>query len=121
MPHASASHSQLDSIADDSLTNITWLGKMGVNNFMPVPLEKEKKVVEVCWWSFIIFSDCELNEIFCCCFQLNDKRGRPPYSYMALIQFAINSSATGRMTLRQIYEWIEEKFPYFRTAKPGMN
>jgi len=39
---------------------------------------------------------------------------------MALIQFAINSSMTGKMTLRQIYQWIEEKFPYFRTAKPGL-
>nr|CAB3246927.1 FoxM [Phallusia mammillata] len=79
---------------DDSLTNITWLGRMGVNNFMPVPLERERKYER-------------------------DRRGRPPYSYMALIQFAINSSGTGRMTLRQIYQWIEERFPYFKNAKPG--
>ena len=40
---SSSIQQKVDSIADDSLTNITWLGRMGVNNFMPVPLEKEKK------------------------------------------------------------------------------
>uniref|UniRef100_A0A3Q3JJD8 Forkhead box protein M1 n=1 Tax=Monopterus albus TaxID=43700 RepID=A0A3Q3JJD8_MONAL len=45
---------------------------------------------------------------------------RPPYSYMAMIQFAINSRPNRRMTLREIYMWIEEHFPYFReVAKPG--
>nr|NP_001071993.1 transcription factor protein [Ciona intestinalis]BAE06447.1 transcription factor protein [Ciona intestinalis] len=86
----------VDQAVDDSLTNITWLGRMGVNNFMPVPIERDRKVYE-----------------------RTEKRGRPPYSYMALIQFAINSSSTGKMTLRQIYQWIEEKFPYFKSAKPG--
>lgn len=39
---------------------------------------------------------------------------------MALIQFAINSDRSRRMTLREIYTWIEESFPYFRqVAKPG--
>jgi len=36
-----------DHPVDDSLTNITWLGKMGVNNFLPVPLERERKLTEV--------------------------------------------------------------------------
>lgn len=45
---------------------------------------------------------------------------RPPYSYMAMIQFAINSQKSRRMTLKEIYMWIEEHFPYFREgAKPG--
>lgn len=45
---------------------------------------------------------------------------RPPYSYMALIQFAINSHRNRRMTLKEIYTWIEDRFPYFRqAAKPG--
>ncbi|TWW64799.1 forkhead box protein M1 [Takifugu flavidus] len=45
---------------------------------------------------------------------------RPPYSYMALIQFAINSHGSRRMTLKEIYTWIEDRFPYFRqVAKPG--
>lgn len=45
---------------------------------------------------------------------------RPPYSYMAMIQFAINSRKNRRMTLKEIYTWIEDHFPYFRqVAKPG--
>ncbi|KAK1789509.1 hypothetical protein P4O66_015425 [Electrophorus voltai] len=45
---------------------------------------------------------------------------RPPYSYMAMIQFAINSKKNRRMTLKEIYNWIEDHFPYFRNvAKPG--
>ena len=32
-----------EATTDDSLTNITWLGKMGMNNFMPVPLQTERK------------------------------------------------------------------------------
>ncbi|XP_028306095.1 forkhead box protein M1 isoform X2 [Gouania willdenowi] len=45
---------------------------------------------------------------------------RPPYSYMAMIQFAINSSASRRMTLKDIYMWIEDHFLYYRdVAKPG--
>lgn len=45
---------------------------------------------------------------------------RPPYSYMAMIQFAINSKKSRRMTLKEIYTWIEDHFPYFRkVAKPG--
>lgn len=45
---------------------------------------------------------------------------RPPYSYMAMIQFAINSKQNRTMTLKEIYMWIEEHFPYYReVAKPG--
>lgn len=45
---------------------------------------------------------------------------RPPYSYMAMIQFAINSTERKRMTLKDIYTWIEDHFPYFKhVAKPG--
>lgn len=39
---------------------------------------------------------------------------RPAYSYMHLIQMAICSKANRRMTLREIYQWIEDQFPYYR-------
>lgn len=45
---------------------------------------------------------------------------KPPYSYMAMIQFAIESAGPSRkMTLKDIYDYIETKFPYFKHAKPG--
>lgn len=51
-------------------------------------------------------------------FNLHSKQ-KPPYSYMAMIEMAINSSNINRMSLRDIYSWIEQKFDYFSTAKPG--
>jgi hypothetical protein len=39
---------------------------------------------------------------------------KPPYSYIALITMAIESSANGMMTLNEIYHFIEERFPYFK-------
>ena len=39
---------------------------------------------------------------------------KPPYSYIALITMAIESSSVGMMTLNEIYHFIEERFPYFK-------
>ncbi|KAK0566061.1 hypothetical protein OC861_003423 [Tilletia horrida] len=39
------------------------------------------------------------------------RRRRPPFSYAGLIAQAINSSPEGRLTLREIYQWISTQFP----------
>ena len=44
---------------------------------------------------------------------------KPPYSYAALIAFAINSTTRRRMTLNDIYTWICNHFPYYREAGTG--
>ena len=44
---------------------------------------------------------------------------KPPYSYAALITFAINSSPKKKMTLSDIYNWISTNFPYYRDAGTG--
>jgi len=44
---------------------------------------------------------------------------KPAYSYSSLIYLAIGSSAERKMTLSEIYSWICDKFPYYRTADSG--
>ena len=39
---------------------------------------------------------------------------KPPYSYIALITMAIESSNTGMMTLNEVYAFIMNRFPYFK-------
>eukprot|EP00047_Mylnosiga_fluctuans_P012281 m.25207 g.25207 ORF g.25207 m.25207 type:complete len:363 (-) comp4129_c0_seq1:112-1200(-) len=47
--------------------------------------------------------------------------GKPPYSYANLIAFAISSvkGKEKKMTLAEIYKWIQENFPYYKTAGNG--
>jgi hypothetical protein len=47
------------------------------------------------------------------------REGKPPYSYVNLITFAINSTPKKRMTLNEIYQWISENFHYYRKAGNG--
>jgi hypothetical protein len=47
------------------------------------------------------------------------REGKPPYSYVNLITFAINSTQKKRMTLNEIYQWIAENFHYYRNAGNG--
>ncbi|KAI9258233.1 fork head domain-containing protein [Sporodiniella umbellata] len=44
------------------------------------------------------------------------KRRRPPFSYSSLIAQAILDSENERMTLRNIYKWIINKYPSLYTA-----
>lgn len=39
---------------------------------------------------------------------------KPPYSYIALITMAIESSPTSMMTLNEVYSFIMNRFPYFK-------
>uniref|UniRef100_A0A3P9AZ18 Forkhead box protein M1 n=1 Tax=Maylandia zebra TaxID=106582 RepID=A0A3P9AZ18_9CICH len=86
---------------DDSLTNIQWLGKMSTCALEPNSTNNSSLITE---------NKAPQQPI----------SERPPYSYMAMIQFAINSRKNRRMTLKEIYMWIEDNFPYYRdVAKPG--
>lgn len=49
----------------------------------------------------------------------NSTHTKPPYSYVALIAMAINSSHLKRATLSEIYAYITSKFPYFERNKKG--
>lgn len=50
---------------------------------------------------------------------LNVQQQKPPFSYIALIALAIQSTEDKKITLSGIYEFITKKFPYFRDQKQG--
>ncbi|XP_006813036.1 uncharacterized protein LOC100328990 isoform X2 [Saccoglossus kowalevskii] len=82
---------------NDSLTNITWLGGASVNPNLEIKVENERSKS----------------------IRKESPHKRPSYSYMSMIQFAINSKPDKKMTLQEIYHWVESTFPYFQSAKPG--
>ncbi|XP_045471550.1 forkhead box protein L2-like [Harmonia axyridis] len=48
-----------------------------------------------------------------------NNQGKPPFSYVALITMAIQSSHNKKATLSEIYAYITSNFPYFERNKKG--
>lgn len=44
---------------------------------------------------------------------------KPPYSYIALIVMAIQSSPTKTLTLAEIYQFLQARFPFFMGSYQG--
>ncbi|XP_032046951.1 forkhead box protein M1 isoform X2 [Aythya fuligula] len=124
---STSSGETMSSVLDNSLTNIQWLGKMRTDGLSPcsvkqdmekenqIPLQEKIKTEEDSAAVAIPTSSSSSSSSW-----QDSISERPPYSYMAMIQFAINSTERKRMTLKDIYTWIEDHFPYFKhVAKPG--
>ncbi|KAK7863533.1 hypothetical protein R5R35_004983 [Gryllus longicercus] len=47
------------------------------------------------------------------------RQEKPPYSYIALIVMAIQSSPAKRLTLSEIYTFLQQRFPFFRGSYQG--
>uniref|UniRef100_A0A8C3JE80 Forkhead box protein M1 n=1 Tax=Calidris pygmaea TaxID=425635 RepID=A0A8C3JE80_9CHAR len=117
----------MSSMLDNSLTNIQWLGKMRSDGLSPCSVKQDKeKENQIPLWERIKTEEDSAAAIPTAAAATaasswqESVSERPPYSYMAMIQFAINSTEKKRMTLKDIYTWIEDHFPYFKhVAKPG--
>ncbi|KAL4701695.1 hypothetical protein H8959_015699 [Pygathrix nigripes] len=101
-----------------SLSNIQWLRKMSSDGLGSCSIKQEMEEKENC---HLEQRQVKVKEpLRPSTSWQNSVSERPPYSYMAMIQFAINSTERKRMTLKDIYTWIEDHFPYFKhIAKPG--
>ncbi|NWS75119.1 FOXM1 protein, partial [Crotophaga sulcirostris] len=115
----------MSSVLDNSLTNIQWLGKMRSEGLSPCSVKQDTEKENQMPQRERIKEDSAAAAIPTATTTSSSSRQesiseRPPYSYMAMIQFAINSTEKKRMTLKDIYTWIEDHFPYFKhVAKPG--
>lgn len=47
------------------------------------------------------------------------RQEKPPYSYIALIVMAIQASPNKRCTLSEIYQFLQQRFPFFRGVYQG--
>ncbi|XP_064640441.1 forkhead box protein F1-B-like [Lineus longissimus] len=47
------------------------------------------------------------------------RQEKPPYSYIALIVMAIQAAPTKRCTLSEIYQFLQQRFPFFRGSYQG--
>ena len=101
---------------ESSLTEMDWLGRLNIEggglrelisggSAMTIRREDDDSS-ETCVSQTTMTSSGRVN-------------AKPPFSYTNLITAAITSSPTSKMALSDIYQWISDRFPYYRHAAPG--
>lgn len=93
--------SQTNISDQDDLTCLNWLHQRG--NLLPLqPLPKMAPLPQL-----------ESTQ------SLPPALSKPPYSFSSLIFMAIEDSPNKMLPVKDIYEWIVNNFPYYRTASGG--
>uniref|UniRef100_A0A668RXR3 Fork-head domain-containing protein n=1 Tax=Oreochromis aureus TaxID=47969 RepID=A0A668RXR3_OREAU len=106
LSHFTVSHClEGQSVADqDDLTCLSWLHQRG--NLLPLqPLTKMTPLPQ--------------QEPSMASQLLPAALSKPPYSFSSLIFMAIEDSPQKRLPVKDIYEWIVNNFPYYKTATGG--
>lgn len=107
---------------DSSLTSIEWLPNMQIgenSSSSSSPSSSTSPVKQSLPTTNYIQHKVEAQEIEIPTTTVHDNvHVKPPYSYVTLIRQAILSTKMQRMTLNEIYQWIVDSYPYFRTAPP---
>uniref|UniRef100_A0A3Q0RRA6 Forkhead box protein G1 n=1 Tax=Amphilophus citrinellus TaxID=61819 RepID=A0A3Q0RRA6_AMPCI len=106
LSHCAVSHClEGQSIPDqDDLTCLSWLHQRGdllplqpLTKMTPLPQQEPSMAAQL----------------------LPSASSKPPYSFSSLIFMAIEDSPEKRLPVKDIYEWIVNNFPYYRTATGG--
>lgn len=92
-----------DKSLDDSLTNIQWLCELESSELLSQRASRMKET-----------ADEAQNRVSP---SSPNPHPKPPYSYATMILLAINSTEDKRMTLQDIYKWIENNYPYYKKCK----
>ncbi len=105
---------------DSSLTSIEWLPNMQIGeNSSSSSTTTTPSIKQSLPTTTYIQEKIEPTEVEIPTTTVNDSvHVKPPYSYVTLIRQAILSAKMQRMTLNEIYQWIVDSYPYFRTAPP---
>ena len=111
---------------DSSLTSIEWLPNMQIGENSTTPPASNNNpshATAMNKQSLPVINSTqhktEATEIEIPTTTVHDNtHAKPPYSYVMLIRQAILSNRMQRMTLNEIYKWIVDTYPYFRTAPP---
>lgn len=114
-PKATAVDSEL---ADDELTNLNWLHE-STNLLTNFSLGSEG--LPMVSPLYDIEGDNMPSYSSSCCSNPEKKSAtsKPPYSFSLLIYMAIEHSPNKSLPVKEIYNWILERFPYFATAPTG--
>ncbi|KAI1284925.1 Forkhead box protein N2 [Halotydeus destructor] len=109
---------------DDDLTNLTWLQDQNLLKKLTPSSNGRKSLNELNENFSPEEDDVAGSNVQCSIPPITYNpqihvQAKPPYSFSSLIFMAIESSPSKALPVKEIYSWIVDKFPHYRTAPSG--